>query len=74
VDQHDNTGGRRNLKFEIRYLKGEGRLGICDRRLAIWDFRLNMVGLDHRELTFLFQGREQRLGDVGGDNEFAARC
>jgi uncharacterized protein (DUF1501 family) len=34
---------------------------------------LKLLGLDHRELTYLFQGREQRLTDVGGDREFAAR-
>jgi hypothetical protein len=34
---------------------------------------LRLLGLDHRKLTFLFQGRDQRLTDVGGDNEFADR-
>jgi len=34
---------------------------------------LKLLGLDHRELTFLFQGRDYRLTDVGGDGEFAAR-
>ena len=34
---------------------------------------LKLLGLDHRELTYLFQGRDQRLTDVGGDREFAAR-
>jgi uncharacterized protein (DUF1501 family) len=34
---------------------------------------LTLLGLDHRALTYLFQGREQRLTDVGGDQEFAAR-
>jgi hypothetical protein len=34
---------------------------------------LRLLGLDHRKLTFLFQGREQRLTDVGGDREFADR-
>ena len=32
---------------------------------------LKLLGLDHRKLTFLFQGREQRPTDVGGDGEFA---
>ena len=32
-----------------------------------------LLGLDHRELTYLFQGRDQRLTDVGGDHEFADR-
>jgi hypothetical protein len=34
---------------------------------------LRLLGLDHRKLTFLFQGREQRLTDVGGDHEFTDR-
>jgi uncharacterized protein (DUF1501 family) len=34
---------------------------------------LKLLGLDHRQLTFLFQGRDQRLTDVGGDREFADR-
>jgi uncharacterized protein (DUF1501 family) len=34
---------------------------------------LRLLGLDHRKLTFLFEGREQRLTDVGGDREFADR-
>jgi uncharacterized protein (DUF1501 family) len=34
---------------------------------------LSLLGLDHRRLTFLFQGREMRLTDVGGDNNLAAR-
>jgi uncharacterized protein (DUF1501 family) len=34
---------------------------------------LKLLGLDHRKLTFLFEGRDQRLTDVGGDREFAER-
>jgi hypothetical protein len=34
---------------------------------------LKLLGLDHKKLTFLFQGRDQRLTDVGGDHEFAER-
>jgi hypothetical protein len=34
---------------------------------------LSLLGLDHRKLTYLFQGREQRLTDIGGDNDLAAR-
>jgi uncharacterized protein (DUF1501 family) len=34
---------------------------------------LKLLGLDHRELTYLFQGREQRLTDVGGDHDIADR-
>ena len=34
---------------------------------------LSLLGLDHRKLTYLFQGREMRLTDVGGDNDLAQR-
>jgi hypothetical protein len=29
--------------------------------------------MDHEELTFLFEGRDHRLTDVGGHNNLAAR-
>lgn len=34
---------------------------------------LSLLGLDHRRLTFLFEGRERRLTDVGGHNDLADR-
>jgi uncharacterized protein (DUF1501 family) len=34
---------------------------------------LKLLGLDHEKLTFLFQGRNERLTDVGGEHEFADR-
>lgn len=34
---------------------------------------LSLLGLDHRKLTYLHQGREQRLTDVGGENDLASR-
>lgn len=34
---------------------------------------LRLLGLDHEALTYLFEGREQRLTDVGGYDEFADR-
>jgi hypothetical protein len=34
---------------------------------------LALLGLDHKKLTYLFQGRSQRLTDVGGYKEFSAR-
>ena len=34
---------------------------------------LRLLGLDHKRLTFLFQGREQRLTDVGGAHDVADR-
>jgi uncharacterized protein (DUF1501 family) len=34
---------------------------------------LSLMGLDHRKLTYLYQGRQQRLTDIGGDNDLAPR-
>ena len=34
---------------------------------------LGLLGLDHRRLTYLFQGRNFRLTDVGGDNNLSPR-
>ena len=31
---------------------------------------LRLLGLDHEKLTYLYQGRDQRLTDVDGQNEF----
>jgi hypothetical protein len=32
-----------------------------------------LLGLDHKKLTYSFQGRDQRLTDVGGENNLAER-
>lgn len=34
---------------------------------------LSLLGLDHTKLTFLFEGRQQRLSDIGGENNLAER-
>ena len=34
---------------------------------------LSLLGLDHEALTYLFEGRERRLTDVGGQNDLAER-
>jgi hypothetical protein len=34
---------------------------------------LKLLGLDHLKLTYLFEGRQQRLTDVGGEHDFADR-
>lgn len=47
----------------------EDKVHIHDAHATI----LSLLGLDHRRLTYLFQGREQRLTDVGGDNDLADR-
>ncbi len=54
---------------EFGFRAVEDRVHINDLHATI----LKLLGLDHEKLTFLFQGRKQRLTDVGGDNEFAER-
>jgi uncharacterized protein (DUF1501 family) len=54
---------------EFGFRAVEDRVHINDLHATI----LKLLGLDHRKLTFLFQGRDQRLTDVGGDGEFADR-
>jgi hypothetical protein len=34
---------------------------------------LGLLGLDHKKLTYLFQGRNFRLTDVGGENNLVSR-
>ena len=34
---------------------------------------LGLLGLDHKKLTYLFQGRDFRLTDVHGENNLAER-
>jgi len=34
---------------------------------------LRLMGIDHRKLTYLYQGRDMRLTDVKGDNEFTVK-
>ena len=62
--------------FISRKLFALSRRMTIEDRIHIYDLHatvLKLLGLDHTKLTFLFQGRQQRLTDVGGDNEFAAR-
>ncbi len=54
-------------EFGLRAVKD--RVHVNDLHATV----LRLLGLDHRKLTFLFEGREQRLTDVGGDREFADR-
>jgi uncharacterized protein (DUF1501 family) len=51
-------------EFGLRAI--EDRVHVNDLHATI----LSLLGLDHRKLTFLFQGRDQRLTDVGGDHDF----
>jgi hypothetical protein len=34
---------------------------------------LRMMGMDHKKLTFFYQGRDMRLTDVKGEGEFSAK-
>lgn len=34
---------------------------------------LGLLGLDHKQLTYFFQGREFRLTDVGGEGKLLKR-
>jgi hypothetical protein len=54
---------------EFGFRAVEDRVHINDLHATI----LKLLGLNHRDLTYLFQGRDQRLTDVGGDHDVAAR-
>jgi uncharacterized protein (DUF1501 family) len=54
---------------EFGFRAAQDRIHINDLHATI----LKLLGLDHEKLTFLFQGRQQRLTDVGGSGEFADR-
>lgn len=34
---------------------------------------LSLMGIDHERLTYLFEGRDRRLTDIGGENDLAKR-
>ena len=47
-----------------------------DMRLDAHDVNatlLRLMGLDHEKLTYFYQGRDQRLTDVHGQNEFTKK-
>jgi uncharacterized protein (DUF1501 family) len=52
---------------EFGFRAVEDRVHVNDLHSTI----LKLLGLDHRRLTFLFEGRQMRLTDVGGDDDFA---
>jgi uncharacterized protein (DUF1501 family) len=54
---------------EIGLRAVEDQIHIHDAHATI----LSLLGLDHRRLTYLFQGRAMRLTDIGGDNDLARR-
>ena len=47
----------------IRYYITENQVHVHDLQATI----LHLLGLDHKRLTFRFQGRDYRLTDVGGN-------
>jgi uncharacterized protein (DUF1501 family) len=54
---------------EVGFRAVEDKVHVNDLHATI----LKLLGLDHRKLTFLFEGRNMRLTDVGGDNDIAAK-
>jgi uncharacterized protein (DUF1501 family) len=50
---------------EVGFRAVEHRVHVNDLHATI----LRLMGLDHRKLTFLFEGRKMRLTDVAGDKE-----
>ena len=48
---------------EIGYYVTEDQVHVHDLQATI----LHLLGLDHKRLTFRFQGRDYRLTDVGGN-------
>ena len=54
---------------EIGFKAMEDKVHVHDLHATI----LGLMGIDHAKLTYFFQGREQRLSDVGGENNLATR-
>jgi hypothetical protein len=54
---------------ELGFRAVEDRVHVHDLHATM----LTPLGLDHRKLTFRFEGRDRRLTDIGGDNDLAAR-
>ena len=52
---------------EFGFRAVQDRVHINDLHATI----LKLLGLDHEKLTFLFEGRNMRLTDVGGENDVA---
>ena len=54
---------------EIGFRAVEDKVHVHDLHATM----LSLLGLDHTRLTYLFEGRERRLTDVGGQNDLAQR-
>jgi uncharacterized protein (DUF1501 family) len=64
-----NGGKAIGATDEIGLRAVEDKLHMHDVHATI----LSLLGLDHHKLTYLFQGRQMRLTDVGGDNDLSRR-
>jgi trigger factor len=54
---------------EFGFKAVEDKVHVNDLHAAL----LSLLGLDHEKLTYLFEGREHRLTDVGGHNNLAEK-
>lgn len=54
---------------EIGLMAAEDKMSMHDLHGTL----LGLLGLDHKQLTFFFQGRDFRLTDVGGEHTFTKR-
>ena len=54
---------------EIGLRAAEDKVSMHDLHATL----LSLIGLDHKKLTYFFQGRDFRLTDVGGSNNLAPR-
>jgi hypothetical protein len=54
---------------EIGLMAAEDKVTMHDLHASL----LGLIGLDHKKLTYFFQGREFRLTDVGGENNLTQR-
>jgi hypothetical protein len=62
------AGGGIKRGYVHRQLDDYG-FNVVDRGVHVHDLPatiLHVIGIDHQKLTFLFQGRQFRLTDVGG--------
>ncbi|MCA9095725.1 MAG: DUF1501 domain-containing protein, partial [Planctomycetaceae bacterium] len=53
---------------ELGFRAVEQRMHVHDLHATM----LTLLGLDHEKLTYLFEGRNRRLTDIGGQNDFSA--
>ena len=71
-------GGLRSVVAECRALGATDEFGVqaSEMRVDAHDLNatiLRLMGMNHRQLTYFYQGRDMRLTDVNGDGEFSAK-